>query len=529
MFATPANPGTVKVASVPAPIGGLNARDSIVVMEQTDAIILRNWWPQPYGCTVRKGYRLWASGLVGVISSLAALNNIDGTKYMFAWVDDEFYDITVTGVVAAPLITALTPAPWQTVSFANDAGGWMIAVNGFDDPIFATGATVGRFVAGDGIVPNTWDVLDPHDAIQLTTHQRRLWAVQKDTAVGWYLPPGAVYGDWEAFDFGPQMTRGGYLLFLANWTVDDGNGAEDHLVAFTSEGEAIVYSGTDVTDDAKWALAGVYYIGEPVAGRRTYAKVGGDLIILTQQGAVSMTETLVSIKAENQASRLKSDKIQFLITEVTTQYSGQFGWELKYFPHINMLLVNVPTPVDGGNIQLCSNQLINSWTQFNAMDATTWLNHDSAIYFGDYDGNVWLGWDGTVDAVGYTGIGGNSITATVQQAYSYLGAATQQKQIGMYRPNFITTVPVTFNSNIVYDFDTSILSAPDSVIPAVAALWNVDLWNLANWGGGTYVERRWIQARGMGNAASIQLGVRSTGETLWAATDYTYNVGSGVF
>jgi len=47
---------TAKTASVPAPIGGWNARDSLANMSPTDAVQLVNWFPTPTDVTMRKGY-----------------------------------------------------------------------------------------------------------------------------------------------------------------------------------------------------------------------------------------------------------------------------------------------------------------------------------------------------------------------------------------------------------------------------------------------------------------------------------------
>lgn len=528
MFATPFVGSKNKVSSVPAPVGGLNARDPIVAMDPKDAIVMRNWWPQPYGCSVRKGYFKWAQGMTGTVHSLATLNNVNGSTKLFAWGSTNFYDVTAQGAVGAAIYSALTDAPWQWIQLVNSAGAHMIAVNGFDNAIKATGVTTARITAGDGIVANTWAGLNPQAAIQVTVHQRRLWAVEKDTANGWFLPPDAVQGTFQKVDFGPLFPHGGFLMFLTTWTMDDGNGAEDHLVGLSSEGDAVVFAGTDPTDDTKWSLVGVYYMGAPVSGRRSYAKVGGDLLILTQQGAASMTETLVSTKVQERASILRTDKIQFLVSELTSLYSGEFGWQLSYFAELNMLMINVPSPAIDGNIQLASNQLINSWTQFSGMDAAVWINYDDLPHFGDYAGNVWAAWSGTVDGVGLAGTGGTGILAEVQQAYTYLGSAATQKQMGMYKPNLVVDVVVNFRSNIVYDFVDSTLTAPDSIPPAGTPLWDVSFWNSAFWGGGTAVQRPWIQAQGIGNAASIQLVVKGTGEVLWVSTDFSFVTGFGI-
>jgi hypothetical protein len=51
-----------KGATVAAPTGGLNAYDGIPMMPPQDAILLRNFIPSAYGCSLRKGYVEHATG-----------------------------------------------------------------------------------------------------------------------------------------------------------------------------------------------------------------------------------------------------------------------------------------------------------------------------------------------------------------------------------------------------------------------------------------------------------------------------------
>lgn len=519
-----------KTTSVPAPIGGLNARDSLVAMPQTDASVMQNWWPQPYGCTVRRGYREWATGMPSAVDTIADWADTNGAKALFAWSDDSVFDVTVPGAVGAALVTGLTNSLWQFVNMVNASGGNLIAVNGVDDGIiynFAGG--MDRIVLGDGIVPNTWAGLDPALAAQLCIHQHRLWAVEVNTSSGWFLPPDAIQGTFVEYDFGPLFTRGGGLSFLATWTIDDGNGAEDHLVAVSTQGEAVVFGGTDPTDDAKWALVGVYYIGAPVSSRNGFTKAGGDLLILTQQGVVSMAAQLVSTKVQDKEIPVASAKIQFLMSTLIAEYSALDGWAVEYYAKFNMLLVNVPSTAPGGNIQLASNQLISAWTQFTAMDASSWGIFDLNPMFGTYDGRVMQGWYGTTDEVLIDGSGGTSIVTAVQQAYSYLGDLATQKQVGMFRPTFVVNAALAVNATILYDFVSSYLSTPTTSGATSVSLWGTGIWGSAIWGGGDTIQKGWIQAEGMGVAASLAMVTQSDGEALWVSTDYSFLPGVGLF
>ena len=527
MWMQPATQATNMVATVPPPLGGINAVDSLANMPETDAVSMLNWWPQPYGLATRKGYTAHASGMPDAVDSLAVYSAVDGNQKLFAWSNTGMYDVTTSGAVGAPIVTGLANSFWQSVQLVNSAGTHLLAVNGSgDNGIRYDAAGINRITVGTGA--GQWSGLDPTKAIQLTVHQHRLWGVEINTTKGWYLPPDAIQGTFASFDFGPLFSRGGYLAFLTTWTIDDGNGAEDHLVAVSSEGEAAVYGGTDPSSDTQWKIVGVYYIGAPVSGRRSYVKVGGDLTILTQAGVVSMASQLLSTKVENPSISIKTTKIQFLISDLVATYSDLPGWTLNYFPAINMLLLNVPSVTSGGNMQFASNQIIPSepWTTFLGMDAASWVGYNSVPMFGDYAGNVWTAWNGWADKADVTGAGGTTITAQVQQAFSYMNKPALQKQIGMYRGNFITSAPVTGASVIDYDFNLSPIGSPITAPPPASdSLWDAGLWDIAKWGGGVSNLAVWRMASGIGVAAAVRLAIEASGEILWVSTDYSYKTG----
>jgi len=522
MFFQDATAQELSVTSVPAPIGGLNARDSLVAMPATDAIRLTNFWPQSYGVTVRKGYKKHATGMVDKLGTVGQWSSTTGFQKMFAWAGTSVWDITTPGPVGVPVITDLSNSRWDLVSLVNASGSHLLGVNGADDGFAYDESGLHVLVAGDGTTAYTWSGIDPKNATNIEIHQRRLWAVEKDSSVGWYLPPDAIYGVFQSFDFGPLFFNGGYLEYLSTWTLDDGNGAEDHLVAVSNNGVAAVYGGTDPSDDTKWHLVGVYNIGQPVRGRRALAKVGGDLYILTTQGVVSMVNMLSSTKVNEAAARFKTDKVQFLLSELVNNYSDEEDWQLIYVPSINMLVVNVPTGIYASNQQLVSNQITEAWAMFNGMDAAVWTTVSAQPFFGDYAGTVYKAWTGGLDNIELDDTGGTSITTEVQQAYNYFGSPGSQKQIGLYRVNWVSSQPVAYNSAILYDFGSKTLITPDAIPRSVGALWNVALWGVDTWGGGSSTERNWSGAEGMGVAASILIKSRSNADAMWVTTDYSF-------
>jgi len=514
---------------VPAPVGGLNAISSMADMPPADALLMRNWWPQPYGCSVRKGTQEWATGLTYAVNSIMTWSSMSGGAKAFAFAGANMYDISSRGAVVDPLLEGLSNSWWQSTSLVNSAGAHTIAVNGTNDAIIYDEAGLHRIVLGDGATAYTWKTLDPKDAIDVTVHQGRLWAVKKDTALAYYLEVGAIQGDMTVYDFGPLFSKGGYIADFTTWTIDDGNGATDHLVAVSSEGEAVVFQGTDPSSDTAWRLTGVYNVGAPLKGRRSYSKVGGDLVFLTQRGLISTAAMLVSTQVKD-TTNLKMQKIQYLLSEAAQANQNLDGWSFHYFPGINMLMVNIPSAVEGGNIQMVSNDVVPTqpWSTFTGMDAQCWKLYNEVILYGDSTGTVWQAWVGHTDGAYMDGAPGTAIGAIAQQAYTYFGESAIQKQIDMYRLNFLVDddSAMAFNSKISYDFSLIPVNSPNARAITRDPLWNEAIWNQDYWGTTSSVQHNtWTQALGLGYCASISVGVESSTSVIWISTDFSFKHG----
>ena len=67
--------------TLPAPVGGLNVRDSLDLMPQTDAIILDNYLPQDTKLSLRKGYSVYAKTLSRFLT-LAAYKKYNEPRFI---------------------------------------------------------------------------------------------------------------------------------------------------------------------------------------------------------------------------------------------------------------------------------------------------------------------------------------------------------------------------------------------------------------------------------------------------------------
>ena len=385
-----------KVTTRPAPIKGLNSFDSIVAMPEGFALVLRNMYAQPYGCQMRRGFVRHAIDLGGPVDSICSHNLTSPKLYAFADQGPSstvMFDVTTPMVPAVSKLTGLKNARWQHINFPNAAGVHMIAVNGEDNMIWVQpNSAIVTVTAGNGS-GNTIGGIDPKTLIHVYAHQKRIWFVEKNTTRGWYLPPDQITGVAKSFDFGPMWTRGGSLSQLITWTVDDGNGADDHLMAISTQGEIGVYAGLDVEGADNWSLQGVYYAGAPI-GRRAAIRKGGDVLVITQFGGVYLTDLLKSTKV-NPTENNDFKYIQQLTSVAISLSNGRFGWQPFVFPAANMLMVNIPA-TDSTSYQFVMNDITKAWSEFLGYNAHCWELHQERPFFGAF-GAVYRGWETTTD------------------------------------------------------------------------------------------------------------------------------------
>src|SRR5262245_9172872 len=126
------------VSTVPAPIGGINAYDSIAGMAETDALALINWYPQVYGCYLRRGRRVHQPALGSDFRTIVSWSKSSGTNALYGIAGGKLYDITNPESVGSPteLLTGLSTNYWQSVNFSNSAGPHLVLVSGQDQPIW---------------------------------------------------------------------------------------------------------------------------------------------------------------------------------------------------------------------------------------------------------------------------------------------------------------------------------------------------------------------------------------------------------
>ena len=130
-----------QVQSLPAPLGGWNARDSFANMDPADAITLINMFPTVSNLTLRGGYTKHATGLSGKVQTIMVYNYGNNSKMFAATSSGNIYDVTSAGAVGAPVVTGLTNGIWEYTNITTAGGCSIVAVNGGASPILYDGST----------------------------------------------------------------------------------------------------------------------------------------------------------------------------------------------------------------------------------------------------------------------------------------------------------------------------------------------------------------------------------------------------
>ena len=512
--------------TLPAPTGGINARDSLAMMKPNEAVNMVNFYPLQYGVRVRKGYRQWASNFIAntglPVETLITHHGADGSEEMFAAVGQGFYDVTTSNIGGAGLIAVHagnSSARWQYVGMTNEFGTFTVAVDGVDTPLSYDGTawTALAITANATDYPN----FDPKNFINVALSHRRLWFVQKDTGDAWYLPVDQIQVEVKRFGVGEVFPRGGFLQAIGTWATESGSGMVDNTVFVSSEGDIALFSGYDPDDIITFQLAGTYQIGATF-NRRCLLKYGSDLWVLCEDGVFPLSGLLGQSKVLMAGA--VTDIIQLRLSDDVTSFSKNFGWEMTVVNRHQLIMLNVPV-TGAPNKQWVMNQVTQAWTTFEGMDAVCLGLLNNEPYYGGL-GYVNQAWYGNLD--NYTeASGGTSIVASCQQAYNYFGQPAQQKRWTMLRPIFNAGgVPgVVIGLNVNFNITPVTVAAPPSYAQAPGSEWGVALWDSGLWGGGLQNISNWYSANAIGFAAAPFLKVQASFDTFWIATDFVSEQG----
>jgi len=469
-------------ASIPAPVKGWNARDSLANMAEDFAVELENVFPNLTSCDLRSGFASHSTGNgTGAVETLVEYAG-PSTRKLLAAAGSVIYDASAAGG-STSIATGKSNARWQTTMFGTAGGNFLYMVNGQDAPIYYNGSA---------FVTPTLGSVTAANIVNVATHHRRLFFVFNDSLIFGYLPVVSVAGTVATFDIGGICKKGGYIQAIGSWTRDGGSGPDDLFVAITSEGECIIYSGNDPSSATAWSLVGVFSIGKPI-GRRCLEKSGSDLTVITQDGAISLA-TFLPIDQLAGYSQAMSTNIQNEFLASTRAYSTIFGWQSIHYPQGSYSLFNIPKTALLAD-QYVINTQTGAWCKFTGQNAACWSLFNGDLYFGAQNGGIVFKAD--------TGQSDNDVDIDwkIRPAFSYYGSRGNQKLFNLCRPNFTTNGAPAFAIDLNLNFSNINPSNIPTTPTLSVGVWDVSKWDSADWAD-EVVSQAWTTVFGIGECAS---------------------------
>lgn len=487
------------------------------------AINLTNFVSTPQGVAVREGNRRWATGITGYVKSLMAYNAVPpATDKLYAAAGSTIYDVT-TGGAATVALTGLLEDNWSHTNFTGTAGHYLVMCNGTDAPRHYNGTSWVTWVynASPATPGQIAGISDPSRFESVTVHQRRLWFVEKNSTVGWYLPINSIGGTAVSFDFGSLFPRGGRLVSLASWSMNGGTGMQNYLVAVSSEGDVVIYEGTDPSNSTLWTLKGTWRLGAPVSNR-CFMQFGGDVLLLCQDGLLPLSKNLQATTTE----AALTDAIRPTISSLTLSQAGLDGWQVQDYLARNLLILNVPQINPENNVQFIYNTITGGWSVFTGWPAQCWATFGDQVYFGG-NGYVQQAFIGYKDNCDLDGSGGDVYTAFAQQAFSYFEKPGVKKRFVRAKPNFITQTGAP-NIRIGCNVDWYV-RAPEDLSSAAYTpydIWGNGVWGVALWSSGGLTNHNvWQTLGAIGYSGALVIAVSVLSETLWLSTEWEMEPG----
>jgi hypothetical protein len=575
-------------ASVPSPIGGWNARDSVAEMNPLDAVVLNNFYPTPSEIQLRKGYTQYATGITGQVDTLMQYSG-GATSKLFAAAGSVIYDVSNAGA-ATSVVTGQGSDRLQYVNVSTTGGNFLTAVNGTDAALIydgtnwikyanistaqtisnltssgttctlvtsvAHGLVTGNQVTVTGASPSQYN-----GTFKITVLNGTTFTYVASSAPA--TSPASPLGSYTVAKFITGVDSSNLihvnlhkdrLYFVEKDTLNfwylgvnaiSGAATSYPLGAIARNGGYIMAMGT-------WTLDAGYGVDDYAV----FITNNGEAIVFKGSDPSDPTDwsligvwQLGQVFARRCFFKFAGDLLLITQDGITPLASALQSSRLD--PRINItdkIYYAVSEAADLYNAEFGwqihyyakQNMLIfnipviggqQQYVMHNITKAWASFSGFNATCFEVYDENMYFGGNGFVGRF-WDGLSDNdqNIKASCQQAYSYFDARGQLKRFTMVRPILFTDNGLpTILCGINTDFDTQNNVGQVSFNPALVSvgIWDVGLWDENDWGGGNTISKNWQGVTGIGYAAGIILNIASQDiDVRWASTDYVMERGA---
>lgn len=501
-----------KDITLPSPIMGLNRKDSEAAMNPLFAVRMDNYIPMESYVELRPGYSMYYRPATAYnVKTLASYHYPSQDRFFGIW-NGKIWDITSPASVTDMEVT-LTNDYCQTLQYKN----YLYFMNGADTP-------QAYYVDGNGDSHiGAWGFsgtgLSASKIISGAVSKEFIWFIEKGTLNAWFSTvAGSVSGTLDVFDLSQISKWGGELVAIANWTIDGGIGIDDYTAFITSEGEVLVYYGSNPNDATNWSLKGSYKIAKPL-GYRCIMQYQGDIVIMTQDGYFPMGKALATANAGNSTVAF-SDNIRGLVIDRTSKNKDRQGWQGIIYTKKGYAIFNVPVA------QQFEQHVINvntgAWCRFTNIMAHCWCIFNDNLYFGSDDGIYQFDNSNTDDGV--------TIEGVVEQAYADFGVSNI-KRVTLINPRTSASSAFQLTTYVDTDYKKRNLSYTNTIGLNEGNMWDVSPWNTTYWSVDSTdkINSQWIMCSGVGFKFSIVFKTKTRGILVdWYDTGIRYDVGTGI-
>lgn len=436
-------------------------------MEPKAASTLINFFPEPGYIRARNGSNVWASAMAASVGTLIPYS---GTSYqLFAAAGSDIYNVTTSGAVGAPVVSSLSSSHFSFAQLQTAAGWFLTCVNDStsDAPQQYNGSAWSNpALTGPGNIDNLHVVC---------SYRERFYFLEHGTTTLWFTSAGAITGALGSYAVGPDMKFGGTLVAMNSWTQQVYTGVIMFLCIMSSEGELIIYTGSDPTNASNWSLLGTFKLGWPLGVDRCMYQIGGDLAIMTVDGIVPASKAISIDPSATDAQALTQRIAPTWLQTVQTVGQATAGWQFLTYANGRQAIVNVPDPTLG-TYQFVMNTETNAWTKFIGMSAVCWAPWNNGLYYGDSVGNVIQADIGSCDQDA-------PITCQLVGAWQRLGDGLAPKTGTTIGVDVFMDGNAAVSAGATYDYSSSATYITVGSVAAQTATWDNALWDYAVWPG----------------------------------------------
>lgn len=331
-------------------------------------------------------------------------------------------------------------------------------------------------------------------------HKERLWFVEENSLSAWYLPVQSIGGAASKFPLNSVFDLGGALLFGGSWSVDAGDGMDDVLIFVTTEGEVAAYQGTDPSDAAAWALVGVYKIGRPLS-KDAWFNSGGDVMVLTEDGVIPISEALQKDRAALQAAAI-TYPIEALWQRAVANRSLEFNFTAALWPSRTSVVIGLPEQ-DGVAASLVANTRTGAWATISGWDVQCCEVFNDALYFATSDGVIAKADEGGTDL-------GEPYSCQYVPKFQEMGSPEEKHAVharGIWRSTSAVVPQMVGFAN----YEIGSYPASGNKFFLGTDVWGTGSWGASVWGGRSPTQHGsdWQSVAGSGFALSVGWSVTS--------------------